>query len=477
MEESLAPERNKKLVEKKERPPTFSVDAELKRSIFHEHISEAGSLLAFYVDDMMDTNLSWQNAIDEERRLIAHIDGLELGQDLARHCAVECLTSDDEDLLLGAAYALATININDNGLDVALEAFVDEEDEERLGHFITAFKHGQHPLLGEKLKTLLDHDRPMIRAATVEILGYRREGEPRRIWPLLHDKDPMVQGAVILALARFGYHEALPAAEQLLLQSGEAVNEDHLLVLLMLGSKTALDLCRRACISADTVTPRLLVYLSMAGSLRDFNIVLSAKQYRHAAEGVIQALGLFGQVAAVPHLIAALKLDMDDLRAEAGMALEMITGAGLRETIQVPEEEPEDLKVRDILGENLEGEAEEQDEAENPRMVEIERPCTSHAIWKEWWQNNAERFDPGKRWRKGQPFDLGACIAEMACPDSHYHDRGRAYLELVIRSGQHTGFEPDWFIPRQLSAIKEWQSWWATHRETLAHNPWLFAGQ
>jgi len=441
--------------------------AQFYTELYNEHLMEAGILIASIQSYFFDAEISWLDVRQLMLRVDAHVGAIELGQNVACHCAIEYLTSHDEDELLGAAYALATINPNDEkGLDAVLDAYAKEQDEARLGHFITAFKHGQHPRLGEKLQVFLSHDRALIRAATIEILGYRREGDPRRAWPLLHEKNPLVQRAAILALARFGYRGALPAAEQIVLDAGDTINEDYLLVLLMLGSKRALDVCRRACQSSEMVTPKLLLYLAIAGTYQDFNIVLSAKQYSHVIDGVIQALGLFGLVPAVSHLLAALKLDRDDLRAEAGVALEMITGAGLRETQQVPEKEPEETKISDILGgttEDDEAQAEETPKAA-PRMIDTERPCAVYDIWNEWWQNNAARFDPKIRWRKGQPFDLGACITEIAAPNSHYHDRERAYLELVIRSGQHIGFEPDWFIPRQLKSIHDWQCWWDARR-------------
>ena len=401
-----------------------------------------------------------------------------MGQGYARNCALDYLTSPDEDELLGAAYALATINTDTTGLDAVITAFAEEQDEERLAVFMQAFKHGQHPHLDDKLSALLNHSQPLIGAATVEILGYRRHADPRRIWPALHDGDPRVQRAAILALARFGYYGALPAAEQMLLQPGKPLDDDYLLVLLMLGSQQALNVCRRACQGAEHVTPKRLIYLALAGNAQDVNILLAAKQFHHVTPAVIQALGLSGHVAAVPHLLAALNVEPDALRAEAGEALEMITGAGLRERIQVPEEEPEEIKISDILGEDAASPADEKDEPPAPpRMLDVDRPCTSHTIWNDWWQHNAARFDPNTRWRKGQPFNLSACIDEIANPDSRCHDRERAYMELVIRSGQAIGFEPDWFIPRQRQAIEAWRVWWEGQRATLADHPWLFAGR
>jgi len=51
-------------------------------------------------------------------------------------------------------------------------------------------------------------------------------------------------------------------------------------------------------------------------------------------------------------------------------------------------------------------------------------------------------------------------LEEIAHPNSKYNDRQRAYYELVIRSGEHISFEPDWFIDKQIEALKKWQTWW-----------------
>ena len=152
--------------------------------VYQEHLLEAGFLLTYRQSYFADASISWLDIIEIDARIAAHVDGIELGGELAYQCAVEFLAGSDEDQILGAVYALASINDKGQALTTVVDAFTQAPDDQ-LGLYVEAFKHAQQPLLSEKLLALVEHERLIIRAACTEILGYRREGDPKRLWPSL----------------------------------------------------------------------------------------------------------------------------------------------------------------------------------------------------------------------------------------------------------------------------------------------------
>jgi len=168
-------------------------------TVYTNFFTPPGFLISYRQSYFQDPTLSWPDVAELEERIAAHVDGIELGGDLARNCAIEFLQSDDQDEVTGAAYALATVHVDqDSGLDAAIDAFGKVADD-AVHYFVDAFKYAKHPKFTEKIVPLLRHERSVVVAATVEILGYRREADVRRLWPLLHHDDAAVLSATVIA--------------------------------------------------------------------------------------------------------------------------------------------------------------------------------------------------------------------------------------------------------------------------------------
>jgi len=133
------------------------------------------------------------------------------------------------------------------------------------------------------------------------------------------------------------------------------------------------------------------------------------------------------------------------VKMAAAEALDLITGAGLREKVVVTE------KI-DLLGGEF---------AETKR--EVERVCTRPRMWEGWWYDHRARLTPSQRWRRGRPFDVGQCLAELNDPRSRFHERQRAGWELAIQARPNIRFEPDWFVAQQQNALQEWANWWSAN--------------
>jgi hypothetical protein len=100
----------------------------------------------------------------------------------------------------------------------------------------------------------------------------------------------------------------------------------------------------------------------------------------------IQAAALFGDAALVPRLLECLA---KGLHPEAtAQALYLLTGAPLVETVVEPAAEPELLPN---------GEPDPRDRIRTVQLVQDPTP------WREWWSGHQAAFQPGRRYRLGQP--------------------------------------------------------------------------
>jgi len=213
--------------------------------------------------------------------------------------------------------------------------------------------------------------------------------------------------------------------------------------LLCLGSKSAQNQCRKLCdanISKDVKAPFLL---SLCGNLSDYYLLSNNIDIKQLDSNTINAIGIIGNTKAIPLLISFLECEDEKINIEAAKALEIITGAGLRETAVETE----------VLEGFEEGETEE-------IKHEIERISTSKESWSRWWYQNRSKFNETKRWRSGKLFDFGVCIEEIEKCSSSYFDRQRAYWELIIQSNHDIPYQPDWCVPNQLDSVNKWKLWW-----------------
>lgn len=446
---------------------------EFSIALYQEHLTECGFLLSQRARYFEDSTLSWLDVADLEQRLDTHLHGLDTGGKLARNAAIELLASADQDLLLGAVYALATLGRDDAGLPALIEAF-EKADDALLWCFVEGCKQGKHPGLNSHLLPLLAHARAPVRLAVADVFGYRRQGDAKRIWPLLNDVDPGVRQAAAVACARYGNRGALAAVEQLAYSTG-LLPEQYVLPLLCLGSSRALQDCRSDCTKAASTSPVKLLALGLAGSEQDLALLFSKKHSPDLAPIVLKAIGIHGHGQAIPRLLDALNSADDAIKRPAAEALDLITGAGLRETVEVAEVE-EEVAPNEALGAPA-AEKKSTDEQPMPTLRTIERLCADPARWSQWWQQHQKEFQSGVRFRHGKPFNLGVCIDALAHPHTSCETRQLTSLELVIRSGQAIGFEPDWFIEAQGNAIHAWQNWWGTAMNSDAAQPWVFAGR
>ncbi|MDH5181920.1 MAG: hypothetical protein OEY07_19830, partial [Gammaproteobacteria bacterium] len=189
----------------------------------------------------------------------------------------------------------------------------------------------------------------------------------------------------------------------------------------------------------------------LAGRHNDLNLIYNAAALPNMALPSLQALGILGDARVVPALIKALLNNDDEIKQATAEALALITGAGLQETVELPDEEIEELEPEEITGEST-AQADKETQQTPARTIKVTRPSQSFELWTKWWQAHHKHFAPEVRWRHGRPFSPQSCLMELNDPQSPFELRQQAYRAMQLL-GCRTPFEPDWLVTRQLKAI------------------------
>jgi hypothetical protein len=282
----------------------------------------------------------------------------------------------------------------------------------------------------------------------ISVAGYRGIGDPGKVVELLHSSNPVIVAAAAQAAGKMCCRYALPRLEHLFTHEDPSVQETATLAALLLGSQAAEHHCRRLCQQGQTDSAHAAFYLALCGRLNDFGLFVPSGTRGTGDPQRIEAAGLLGNVEAVPFLLRILATEDDAIIKSAATALDLITGAGLREKAKITD------KI-DLLG----GEFTEIER-------EVESISTSPRAWEQWWYGRRAEFARDRRWRRGKPFDIGQCLAELNDSRTGFYDRRRAGWELAILARSSMRFEPDWFVAQQMESLTAWEAWWANNNRT-----------
>ena len=394
--------------------------------LIEPHLSEISFLLTQRIVLFHDPEVEWRRIGEFEERLLAHVDGIVEGGEPAAKIAIEWLADSDPDNVRAAAYALSFSKSKD-----ALPALIEtlqKADPELVAVFVDALKFTECSALASHLLPLLNHDQPHIRAATVEILGYRREVDVMKLALLLDDPEASVVAAAARALRRIGASPVTQKLQQALARLGHSE-----------GLETAITLLDEPSLAAFCADPkndhtRGLPYAAF------LDIPFKSEQ-RTVAD--MQWCGVYGSPDQVVELIQALDDKNAEIRAAAAQSLEMITGAGIAETVEETQE------FTDPDGNVVDSET-----------TSVTRISQSAATWKSWWSQNQGQFGSGgrQRYRRGQPISAQTLIAELTRPIATYYERHAAACELAALHGaKYRQFEPDWFVRKQMDVLASWR--------------------
>ncbi|WP_437760545.1 hypothetical protein [Sorangium sp. So ce1389] len=184
--------------------------------------------------------------------------------------------------------------------------------------------------------------------------------------------------------------------------------------------------------------------LCLGGHEADLEPLLACVAAAPTAQ-LARGLGRFGHVGALGFLVSLLGSGDELLVGAAAEALERITGAGLRETV----EEPWEVELPPEAAAAVEADA-------LPIPVrKVEKVVTDPVRWEHWRRRNARRFDPEVRTRGGRPFTVQSLVDELEATSTPPPRRHEAALELWIATGMISAFSADDWVARQRAHLAE----------------------
>jgi hypothetical protein len=185
------------------------------------------------------------------------------------------------------------------------------------------------------------------------------------------------------------------------------------------------------------------------------------------------ALGLLGDPVSVPLLISC--LEQVDAASDVATALECLTGAGLYETVFVPDEMEEDELFESEREQLKQGRRPDRGDG-RPFGSNVTRLSQKPEDWDRWWRTNQSRFTGGVRYRNGGPFSPERLTDMLAAERTPHSLRGYCSEELVTRYGKDFGFETDMPVARQRVVISEAAEWSRSEGRRFPDGAWYFAG-
>jgi hypothetical protein len=308
--------------------------------------------------------------------------------------------------------------------------------------WVEGFWLAPSPAIDRAMADLCESRRPELVALALDVLHLRAQTPASVVRALLPRTEPPIAARVARALAT-----ALPDAEAArALTAALAAPDDELFFAALesafrRGHELALPTLREAALPGSPRAARALPLLCLAGRASDA-AAISAALVTAPTPALARAAGRFGHVDLLPRLLDLLHGDDPELAAASAEALERITGAGLRETV----EEPWDIE--------LPPEAEGAGGLPIP-LRKVERVVRDPAAWAAWLAEHEEALDPRQKTRAGRPFTPAQIVDELEARATPPERRDEALRELLLLTGAETPFSPADWVERQQHHLAE----------------------
>jgi uncharacterized protein (TIGR02270 family) len=433
-----------------------------------EHFEEASFLYEQRRDVLLDDpELAWTGLDDFDERLEAHLDGLVLGEDLALAVCRQQAAQGDA----GELYAAVCVYCRQQRKDLLDEVIdgLDADDEERLLAVRDALavelpEAWEHDVIG-----WLDHDEEWRRRVAAYVIGYRRLPASELLLEALAGAAPEDVPELIRTLGRAGNQDARAPLWKHLVHDDKAIRYEAALALLRLGGKRVVPR-----LATNLEVPGAMLLLAISGAA-DHRVPMQEHLVARGPtpEGLL-ALGLLGALGCVEGLIHYLQ---DPAFAEASaLGLHVLTGAALTEEAFVPEGMDEDELFEDEVEAYRRGELPKRPDGE-PFGETVERLSQDPAVWEAWWEAHGARFQPGVRYRLGEPCTPRSLVRTIEAERVPRSVRQMAYDELVVRYTIDAPFESSLPVREQRRVIADLERQAAQRDAEVKPGAWYFARQ
>ncbi len=416
----------------------------------------------------------WRTSMELEQRMLWSLDAfVSLGSGALR--SVEDLVLDapvvDPPRVYAAGFLLGAVQGRDSlGMAERIARWAaDDESIEQLGDALLV---ARHPHSGAMLQSWLGESDPVYRRVAARVLVALGAATVEQLHSCLADRPEVAAHALVpLALGRDpAVEERLPDA---LSSSHRPLRLAAWLVLALRSPALAADVLRGELggAFADQAAP----LLGAVGSRDDAALLLEHAQLS-PTRITLDAVAVGGSVHAVPPLLGLLQHDEADVALAAAAALERITGAELRREVELDPEALDDIEIREPATGGFEGPMPLRELVSDSRFAPsegsadtVELPPPDAAVWRAWWAEHREHFEPERRYRKGEPCSALVVWQELEGPTLHYEQRRRSGHELLALLGEHSGFRPDAFVVEQQQALALWRPAAERRASTAGH--------
>ncbi|GHD03927.1 hypothetical protein GCM10007320_64410 [Pseudorhodoferax aquiterrae] len=420
-------------------PPAAAIDP--LRGRFQEQMTaEIGDTLAGlhhqHAALLHAADSRWQDRARVEQRMLNHLDAVVAGGTQAMAHVADLCMSGDAGLVFAASLLIGSLPHPDNlrRLESALAASTDPA-------VLDGVKAGlAHAPRSAQLSDLLQRwtldPQASVRMLALQLICLRCETQVAVPHAVLSDESPGVRAWGVELLGRRRKLNAETLRTLIGTQEGD-LQRRALLALLRLDPAVAAHVARAQIEQAPDTGASLTMSLALAGQSGD-GALLRDLAARHQSPDAILALGVYGEPAAVPTLMAFLEHDAP-LAASAAHALRIVSGLRVDEDVRVE-------RAVDLLG------------GETTTVIEAQhRPSQSRELWAAWWSEALPKVAQSRmrRMRQGRPFSLDTCLAEIEHPDSANVDRSRAALELDIHGAVAIPPDVEWFVARQALVLRK----------------------
>ncbi|WP_044985968.1 hypothetical protein [Sorangium cellulosum] len=385
---------------------------------------------------------SWLDQLPFEQRLLNDIDAFAaLGGGVLPLVSLYHAEarSPDPDRAFAVALTLGCIDGSDT-VGAAIMTLKQSAPEEHPGWF-EGFWLAPSPAIDHAMADLCAsaRARPMLVALALDVLHARGKTPDEVVASLLDRSEPEVVLRAARALAT-----ALPrrdAVAELERICATTSDDDLFFValesLLRRGHAPAVQLLRREVDgrTSPSRAHRAMSLLCLVGRASDLDRLLAVANAAPVAH-VLRSLGRFGHVGSLGALLRFLEHDDAEVVAAAAEALDRITGAGLRETVEVPWEvelPPEAAQAGGIA----------------VPTRKMERIVTDPEQWSAWLRNRAPRLDAKLKIRGGALFTPLQIVDELESRLTPPGAREEAALELTLVTGLQFQFSPHDWVARQ----------------------------
>jgi uncharacterized protein (TIGR02270 family) len=433
--------------------------------LYEEYLEEASFLYEQRRTLFSTPEITWRKIGEFEERLEAHIDGLVVGDKLALEVCARRAPEGD----FGEVFAATCVFCREDRRDLVLTVMdqLDPDDAEKASALADALKYELPDAWVPDLLTLLEYGDPKLAPVIARAFGYRRLQSGAQLMSAMKKCAPSALPELVWALGRVAYRPAAGPLLEYLKSEEDPVRSAAAVALARIGEVRAVDYCiDQARSQAWAILP-----LGLAGGRNTLDLLTDLARKNSGSDCLI-ALGLLGDPISIPLLVS--QMEVPGCAASAAIALECITGAGLYETVFVPDEIDED--------ELFESEREQLKQGITPTRGDgrpfgatVTRLSQKPEAWNQWLLDQT-RFTPSIRYRNGSPISP-ACLVEVLSAQSTPHQIRKSCLEeLVIRYGKDVGIEADTPVARQTVLLTEALAWSRTVTNRFQEGGWYFGG-